>query len=105
MSDGYICRKYKYAKPDRSYDNNNKKIGSVSLTDEGKVKHFYNFKILDYFAKLLRKIFGKRIYRTAKVMTGKWKEDYQITKSYNLTQIVSDTGSNFKALYIMIGCG
>ena len=77
-------------------------VCAVELTDDGKVKRFYTFQIPDYSAKSLRKIFEKHIDLTAKVTTDKWKGYNPIAKEYDLTQIVSDKVSNFKALHIMI---
>ena len=85
------------------YDSNKKKaVCAVELTDEGKVKRFYTFQIPDYSAKSLRKMFEKHIDITAKVTTDKRKGYNPIAKEYDLTQILSDKGSNFKELHVMI---
>jgi transposase-like protein len=101
--DEYVVGGYEEGKPGRSYDSNKKKaVCAVELTDEGKVKRFYTFQIPDYSAKSLRKMFEKHIDITAKVTTDKWKGYNPIAKDYDLTQILSDKGSNFKALHVMI---
>ena len=101
--DVYVVGGYEEGKPGRSYDSNKKKaVCAVELTDDGKVKRFYTFQIPDYSAKSLRKIFDKHIDITAKVITDKWKGYGPIAKDYDLTQILSDKGSNFKALHVMI---
>jgi hypothetical protein len=59
-------------KPGRSDDSKKKKaVCAVELTEEGKVKRFYTFKIPDYSAKSLRKIFEKHIDKNAKITTDK----------------------------------
>ena len=50
----------------------------------------------------MRNIFEKHIDKTAKVTTDKWKGYNPIAKDYDITQIISDKGSNFKALHVMI---
>lgn len=101
--DEYVVGGYEESKPGRSYDSTKKKaICAVELTDDGKVKRFYTFQIPDYSAKSLRKMFEKHIDKHAKITTDKWKGYNPIAKDYDLTQILSDKGSNFKALHIMI---
>ena len=101
--DEYVVGSYEEGKPGRSYDSNKKKaVCAVELTDDGKVKRFYTFQIPDYSAKSLRKMFERHIDITAKVTTDKWKGYNPIAKDYDLTQILSDKGSKFKALHVMI---
>ena len=101
--DEFVVGGYEEGKPGRSYDSTKKKaVCAVELTEEGKVKRFYTFKIPDYSAKSLRKIFEKHIDKNAKITTDKWKGYHPIAREYNLTQIFSDKGSNFKALHVMI---
>jgi hypothetical protein len=47
-------------------------------------------------------MFEKHIAITAKVTTDKCKGYNPIAKDYDLTQIISFKGSNFKALHVMI---
>ena len=68
---------------------------------EGKVKRFYTFKISDYSAKSLRKMFEKHIDIDAKITTDNGKGIILLQKIISNTDI-SDKGSNFKALHIMI---
>jgi transposase-like protein len=101
--DEYVVGGYEDGKPGRSYDSKKKKaVCAVELTDDGKVKRFYTFQIPDYSSKSLRKMFEKHIATTAKVTTDKWKGYNPIACDYDLTQILSDKGSNFKALHVMI---
>lgn len=101
--DEYVVGGYEIGKPGRSYDSTKKKsVCAVELTDDGKVKRFYSFKIPDYSAKSLKDMFKKHISLDAKVTTDKWKGYRPIAKEYNITQIKSDKGSNFKALHVMI---
>ena len=101
--DEYVVGGYEEGKSGRSYDSTKKKaVCAVELTDKGKVKRFYTFKIPDYSAKSLRKMFEKHIDKQAKITTDKWKGYNPIAKDYDLTQILSEKGSNFKALHVMI---
>lgn len=101
--DEYVVGGYEEGKPGRSYDSTKKKaVCAVELTEEGKVKRFYTFKIPDYSSKSLRKIFEKHIDINAKVTTDKWKGYNPISKDYDITQVLSDKGANFKALHVMI---
>ncbi len=101
--DEFVVGGYEESKSGRSYDSKKKKaICAVELTDDGKVKRFYVFKIDDYSSKSLKKMFAKHIDKQAKVTTDKWKGYNPIAKEYNITQILSNKGANFKALHIMI---
>ena len=101
--DEYVVGGHEHGKPGRSYDSKKKKsVCAVELTEEGKVKRFYTFRIEDYSAKSLRKIFEKHIDKEATITTDKWKGYIPIAKDYNITQIESDNGSNFRALHTMI---
>lgn len=90
-------------KPGRSYDSKKKKsICAVQLTEDGKVKRFYVLKIKDFSAKSLRTIFDKHVSTDADITTDEWKGYRPIMKEYNIEQIPSDNGGNFKALHTMI---
>ncbi|NQU32871.1 MAG: IS1595 family transposase, partial [Bacteroidetes bacterium] len=87
----------------RSYNVKKKKVVcAVELTDEGKVKRMYSMNIDNYSAKELEKIFEKHISGEATVVTDKWKGYRPLMKQYNITQIESGHGLNFKALHTMI---
>ena len=87
----------------RSYQGNKKKaITAVELTDDGKVKRMYAMRIQDFSAKSLQYIFINQISRKASIVTDKWKGYRPIAKVYNITQIESNRGLNFKALHSMI---
>ena len=87
----------------RSYKAKRKKaITAVQLTDDGKVKRMYAMKIDDFSAKSLKYIFVNHISRDAKVTTDKWRGYRPIGKDYDITQIDSNGGLNFKALHTMI---
>lgn len=62
----------------------------------------YALRIDDFSARSLQYMFVKHIDRTAKVITDKWKGYRPIAKAYNITQIESNNGMNFKALHTMI---
>lgn len=87
----------------RSYSAKKKKaVTAVELTEEGKVKRMYAMRIEDFSARSLQYIFIKHISRDACVTTDKWKGYRPIAKAYNITQIESNNGLNFRALHTMI---
>jgi hypothetical protein len=59
-------------------------------------------KINNFSAQSLQYIFVNHIDRAAKVTTDKWKGYRPIAKAYDITQIESNNGLNFKALHTMI---
>ena len=90
-------------KTGRSYDSKKKKaITAVELTGDGKVKRMYAMKIEDFSAESLQYIFINHISRQAKITTDKWRGYRPIAKAYDITQIESNNGLNFKALHTMI---
>lgn len=87
----------------RSYKAKKKKaVTAVELTKEGKVKRMYAMRIEDFSAKSLQYIFVNHVSRDAKVTTDKWRGYRPISKVYDITQIESNSGMNFKALHTMI---
>src|SRR5660397_71177 len=101
--DEFVVGGKEKGKVGRSYNVKKKKVVcAVELTDEGKVKRMYSMKIDNYSAKELEKIFEKHISGEATVITDKWKGYRPLMKQYNITQIESGHGMNFKALHTMI---
>ncbi|PKV49867.1 ISXO2 transposase-like protein [Aquimarina sp. MAR_2010_214] len=90
-------------KTGRSYDGKKKKaVTAVQLTEDGKVKRMYAMKINDFSAQSLQYIFVNHISREANVTTDQWRGYRPISKAYNITQLPSNRGLNFKALHTMI---
>ena len=90
-------------KTGRSYNSKKKKaVTAIELTKDGKVKRMYAMKIDDFSAQSLQYIFVNHISRDAKITTDKWRGYRPISKAYNITQIESNNGLNFKALHTMI---
>jgi hypothetical protein len=101
--DEFVVGGHEESKQGRSYDSKKKKsVCAVELTIDGKVKRFYALKIKDFSAKSLSGIFDKHISKKAKITTDNWKGYRPISKDYNITQIPSQSGANFKALHTMI---
>lgn len=101
--DEFVLGGKEVGKVGRSYDAKKKKIAcALQLTEEGKVKRFYALKINDFSAKSLRGIFDSHISPEAKVTTDQWKGYRPIAKDFDITQIPSNNGLNFKALHTMI---
>ncbi|CAM1333607.1 protein of unknown function [Tenacibaculum aestuariivivum] len=67
-----------------------------------KVKRMYAMRIEDFSVSSLQYIFVNHISREAKVVTDKWRGYRPIAKTYNITQIESNGGMNFKVLNTMI---
>jgi transcription elongation factor Elf1 len=87
----------------RSYKAKKKKaIIAVELTNDGKVKRMYAKRIEDFSARSLQYMFVNHISREAKITTDKWRGYRPIAKVYDITQIDSNGGLNFKALHTMI---
>lgn len=90
-------------KTGRSYHSKKKKaVTAIQLSKNGKVKRMYAMKIEDFSAQSLQYIFVNHISREAKVTTDKWRGYRPIAKAFNITQIESNKGLNFKALHTMI---
>lgn len=90
-------------KQGRSYDSKKKKaVIAVELTGKHQVKRVYIKSIDDYSAKSLIPIFEEHINTTAKIFTDKWRGYEPLKATYDITQIKSDNGKNFKKLQIII---
>ena len=101
--DEFVIGGKEEGKVGRSYDSKKKKIiCAVELTEDGKVKRMYSMKIENYSAQELKKLFDMHISEEASVTTDLWKGYRPLMKNYNIAQIKSDGGLNFKALHTMI---
>ncbi len=101
--DEFVLGGVEKGKVGRSYDAKKKKaVTAVQLTKDGKVKRMYAMRIEDFSARSLQYIFVNNISREAQVTTDKWKGYRPIAKAYDITQIESNNGLNFKALHTMI---
>ena len=90
-------------KQGRSYNTKKKKaVIAVELTNKHQVKRVYIKSIDDYSCKSLTPIFEEHIDTSAKVFTDKWRGYEPLKEIYNITQIKSDNGKNFKKLHIII---
>jgi hypothetical protein len=101
--DEFVLGGKEEGKTGRSYDGKKKKaVTAVQLTEDGKVRRMYAMKIDDFSAQSLQYIFVNHISREANVTTDKWRGYRPIAKAYDITQIDSNRGLNFKALHTMI---
>lgn len=101
--DEFVLGGREVGKTGRSYDGKKKKaVTAIQLTKDGKVKRMYAMKIDDFSAQSLQYIFVNHISRDAKVTTDKWRGYRPISKAYNIKQIESNRGLNFKELHTMI---
>jgi hypothetical protein len=62
----------------------------------------YAIRIEDFSVESLQYIFVNHISWDAKVTTDKWRGYRPISKAYDITQIESENGLNFKTLHTMI---
>lgn len=91
-------------KKGRSYDTKKKKASiAVELTKGNKVKRVYIRSIKDYSSKSLSPMFERHISQEAKVTADGWRGYNPIAEDYDLEQVPSDNGRNFKELHIVIG--
>ena len=74
----------------------------MQRTRDGKVKCFYILALRDFSARSLRGIFDSYISRDAQVTTDEWRGYRPISGDFQITQIPSNGGHNFKALHTMI---
>lgn len=101
--DEFVIGGIEEGKVGRSYDSKKKKIVcALELTEKGKVKRIYAMKIDNYSAKELKKLFSAHISPDANVTTDLWRGYRPLMNEYNITQIKSNNGLNFKALHTMI---
>lgn len=101
--DEFVVGGKEEGKVGRSYDGKKKKaVCAVQYTDEGKVKRMYAIRIDNYSAKELKQIFKKHISNSAEITTDKWKGYRPLQKEYNIEQVESNGGLNFKKLHTMI---
>ena len=89
--------------PGRSYNTQKVKvIIAVELTEKRKVKRAYANVIEDYSAKSFTPLFEQHISQSAKVVTDKWRGYNPLKKDYEIEQVPSKKGRNFKELHIII---
>lgn len=101
--DEFVIGGKEEGKVGRSYNAKKKKVVcAVQLTDDGKVRRMYSLKIENYSSMELKRIFTDHISKEAKVTTDCWKGYRPLMNDYDITQIASDRGLNFKALHTMI---
>jgi len=76
---------------------------TVELTEDNKIKRTYIRFIQDYSSKSLIPLFKKHIAKDAKVTINGWRGYKPIAKNYDIQQIPSNKGRNFKELHTVIG--
>jgi len=101
--DEFVVGGKEEGKVGRSYDSKKKKaITAIQLTEDGKIKRMYAMVINDFSAKSLSCIFEKHIDKKARITTDLWRGYRPLSKTFNIDQIPSNNGLNFKALHTMI---
>jgi len=90
-------------KQGRSTDTKKKKVVcAVELTEDQKIKRVYALRIEDYSSRSLKGIFEQHISKEATVKTDEWQGYKPLIKDYNITQIPSMNGANFKQMHHVI---
>lgn len=90
-------------KQGRSTDTKKKKVVcAVELTEDQKIKRVYAIKIEDYSSRSLKDIFERHISKQAKVKTDEWQGYKPLAKDYDITQVASMNGANFKQMHHVI---
>lgn len=101
--DEFVVGGKENGKMGRSYNTKKKKVVcALQLTEARKVKRMYIMKIDNYSAKELKKIFTAHIDTTASITTDEWRGYRPIAKEYDITQMLSNKGLNFKIMHTMI---
>ncbi|VAX16913.1 hypothetical protein MNBD_IGNAVI01-1025 [hydrothermal vent metagenome] len=101
--DEFVVGGKEEGKVGRSYDSKKKKaVCAVELTEKGKIKRMYALQIDNFSSKQIEKIFNKHIDKQGFITTDLWKGYRPLAKQYNIVQIESNKGLNFKALHTMI---
>ncbi len=101
--DEFVVGGKEEGKVGRSYHSKKKKaVCAVELTIDGKVKRMYSIKIDNYSSKELKRLFDMHISEDARVTTDYWRGYRPLMKDYNIEQIESMGGMNFKAMHTMI---
>lgn len=101
--DEFVLGGKEEGKVGRSYDSKKKKaVTAIQLTKEGKIRRMYVMAINDFSAKSLTHIFEKHIDKKAKITTDLWRGYRPLFNDFEIEQIPSNNGLNFKALHTMI---
>lgn len=85
-------------------NNSRKKIivGSVELTDKGKVRGAYSKRIADYSSEALKAIFDDHIDFPATVYTDKRTGYTPLTANYKIINKYSEKGNSMKQMHTII---
>ena len=101
--DEFVIGQKEEGKPGRSRDTKKKKVVcAVEFTNDHKVKRFYAKPIADYSSDEVRMLFDKHIDKKAMVTTDKWTAYQVIASQYNIKQVESRMGKNFRELHLVI---
>ncbi len=101
--DEFVVGGREKGKVGRSYDSKKKKaVCAVQLTEDGKVRRMYSMRIDNFSGKELKKMFDAHVDGNAKIVTDIWRGYWPLAKKYDIEQIPSNGGLNFKALHTMI---
>ncbi|MFB6307038.1 MAG: IS1595 family transposase [Flavobacteriales bacterium] len=101
--DEFVLGGQEKGKIGRSYDAKKKKaVCAVEYTDKGKIKRMYTLKIDDFSSKELKRLFDKHISKNGSITTDSWRGYRPLMNDYAISQIGSESGTNFQKLHTMI---
>ena len=101
--DEFVVGGQEEGKKGRSYNTQKTKvIVGVELNQKRGIKRVYAQVIDDYSSKSFTPFFEQHISKDAKIVTDKWRGYTPLKKQYNIDQIPSNIGKNFKELHLII---
>jgi len=101
--DEFVVGGQEDGKKGRSYNTKKTKvIVGVELNHKRGIKRAYAQVIDDYSSKSFMPFFEQHIAKNAKVVTDKWTGYAPLKNQYNIEQVHSNKGKNFKELHLVI---
>lgn len=101
--DEFVVGGQEEGKQGRSYNTKKTKvIAGVELNEKRGVKRAYAQVIDDYSCKSFTPFFEQHISKDATIVTDKWRGYTPLIKDYNIEQIPSNKGKDFKELHLVI---
>ena len=101
--DEFVVGGQEEGKKGRSYNTKKTKvIVGVELNEKRGIKRAYAQVIDDYSAKSFTPFFERHISKKASVVTDKWTGYNPLKQVYDITQVPSNNGKNFKKLHLVI---
>lgn len=101
--DEFVVGGHEEGKRGRSYNTRKTKvIVGVELSEKRGIKRAYAQVIDDYSAASFTPFFERHISQKASVVTDKWTGYSPLKQAYNIAQVPSNNGKNFKELHLIV---